>query len=91
MATVPELIPGDPETCPIPQALSVLSIIPSLGQLLQGYSSLHPIHPDTQVRSSSPYLDGKGQNPRANPDRQAFYLVSSLPLLYGTYLSWVGK
>lgn len=83
MATVPELISGDSGNCPIPQALTVLSIGPSLGQLLQATTHSTPstqtMEPEWGQTHRS--LNGGGQNPKANLDKLAFSapLLSSLP------------
>lgn len=89
MATVPELIPGDSGNCPIPQALSVLSIGPSLGQLHQGYSSLHCIHPDQgTVVGSNPlqpewYWPESQDKPRqTGPSLSPFFLSPLGPTHY---------
>lgn len=74
MATVPELISGDSGNCPIPQALTVLSIGPSLGQLLQATTHSTPstqtMEPEWGQTHRS--LNGGGQNPKANLDKLAF-------------------
>lgn len=66
-ATVPELTPGDPESCPpTPQALSVLSVCWTLGRLLRGprLQYLRPGRPwGAGARSSPPQPGGLDREP----------------------------